>query len=52
MGNTGPCCRRAIRSAQEKFYEDAVAAVRSAQHTAYRFRPLTRAKSNGVATVN
>jgi polyphosphate kinase len=39
----------AIR-AQEKFYEDAVAAVRAAQHTAYRFRPLTREKPDGIAT--
>jgi polyphosphate kinase len=36
--------------AQEKLYEDAVAAVRSAEHTTYRFRPLTRAKPEGVST--
>jgi polyphosphate kinase len=38
--------------AQEKFYEDAVAAIRSAEHTMYRFRPLTRAKPNGIATAS
>jgi polyphosphate kinase len=37
--------------AQEKFYQDAVAAVRSAEHATARFRPLTRAKPNGVAAV-
>lgn len=34
--------------AQEKFYEDAVEAVRSAERTACRFRPLTHAKPNGT----
>jgi polyphosphate kinase len=38
--------------AQEKFYDDAVAAVRAAEHTTYRFRPLTRAKPDGVATAS
>jgi polyphosphate kinase len=38
--------------AQERFYGDALAAVRSAEHTAYRFRPLTRAKPDGVATAS
>jgi polyphosphate kinase len=35
--------------AQEKFYEDAAALVRSAEHTDYRFRPLTRPKPDGAA---
>ncbi len=34
---------RAVR-VQEVFYEDAVAAVRSAEHVAHQFRPLTRPK--------
>jgi polyphosphate kinase len=35
--------------AQERLYEDAVAAAQAAEHTAYRFRPLTRTKPDGIA---
>jgi polyphosphate kinase len=38
--------------AQERFYEDAVEAVRSAERAAGRFRPLTRAKPNGIGAVS
>jgi polyphosphate kinase len=34
--------------AQERFYEDAVAAVRAAEHASYRFRPLTRVRPDGM----
>jgi polyphosphate kinase len=37
--------------AQERLYEDAVAAAQAAEHTAYRFRPLTRTKPDGIAAV-
>jgi polyphosphate kinase len=38
--------------AQERLYEDAVAAVQAAEHTAYRFRPLTRTRPDGVSAVS
>jgi polyphosphate kinase len=38
--------------AQERFYEEAVAAVQAAEHTAHRFRPLTRTRSDGIAAVS
>jgi polyphosphate kinase len=41
----------AIR-AQERFYEDAVEAVRSAERTACRFRPLTPAKSGRIIAIS
>jgi polyphosphate kinase len=34
--------------AQERFYEDAVAAVRAAEQASYRFRPLTRVRPDGM----
>jgi len=34
--------------AQEKFYEDAVEAVRSAEHAQHRFRPLSRPKDDEI----
>ncbi len=38
--------------AQERFYEDAVAAVQAAEHAAYRFRPLTRTRPDGIAAMS
>jgi len=41
-----PCLGQPVR-AQEKFYEDTLAAVRAAEQTGYRFRPLTHAGLGG-----
>ncbi len=38
--------------AQERLYEEAVAAVQAAEHTAYRFRPLTRTRPDGIAAMS
>lgn len=45
-----PVVEMVSRAAQERFYEDTVAALRSAEQAGYRFRPLTLSKPNGHST--